>query len=59
MREIVTPSGDVYARVKLEDGKLMIQLCRGNANNLWIGMDAKVIPQLRSILAEAEFFKHL
>lgn len=59
MREIVTPSGDVYARVKLEDGKLMLQLCKGSAKDLWIQMDAKVIPQLRSILAEAEFFKHL
>jgi hypothetical protein len=59
MREIVTPSGEVYARVKLEDNKLMLQLCKGSARDLWIQMDAKVIPQLRNILAEADFFKHL
>lgn len=59
MREIKNPSGETYARVKVEDGKLMIQLAKGNYNNLWIHMDAKIIPQLRQILAEAEFLKYI
>lgn len=59
MREIITPSGEIYAKVKLEDGRLMLQLCKGSAKDLWIQMDAKVIPQLRTILAEADFFKTL
>ena len=59
MREITKPNGEVYARVKLEDGKLQLQLAAASKHNVWIHLDAKVIPQLRQILAEAEFFKHI
>lgn len=57
MREIVTPKGDVYARVEVNNGQLRIQLTQ--ANNIWIAMDEKVIPQLAALLKEAEFFKVL
>jgi hypothetical protein len=53
MREIVTPKGDIYARVEVRDGKLVIHMSTGYQ----VVMDAKVIPQLRQILTEAEFFK--
>lgn len=53
MREIVTPKGDVYARVEVCDGKLILHMKQGYK----VILDAKVIPQLRQILTEAEFFK--
>lgn len=53
MREIVTPTGDVYARVEVQSGKLIIHMKTGYQ----VVMDEKVIPQLRQILTEAEFFK--
>lgn len=57
MREITTPEGKIYARVEVDEKKLRIQLAQHN--NVWVQMDARVIPQLRQILAEAEFFKHI
>lgn len=59
MREILKPNGEVYARVKVEDGRFGIQLAQSSIKDAWIYMDAKVIPQLRQILAEAEFFKQI
>ena len=59
MREILDNSGNAYARVKIENGMLMIQLCKSSLPKAWITMDAKVIPQLRQLLTEAEFFKTL
>lgn len=57
MREIVTPEGRTYARVEVDESHLKIQLV--NAKGVWITMDKKVIPQLRQLLREAEFFKYL
>lgn len=53
MREIVTPKGDVYCKVEVRDGQLMITMKTG----FKVVLDARVIPQLRQILTEAEFFK--
>lgn len=53
MKDITTPTGDVYARVEVRDGKLIIHMKTGYQ----VVLDAKVIPQLRQILAEADFFK--
>lgn len=53
MREIVTPNGTIYAQVEVRDGKLIIHMKTGYK----VILDAKVIPQLRQILTEAEFFK--
>ena len=58
MKEIVKPNGEVYARVQVEDGQLRIQLVQAS-NQPTIVMDAKVIPQLRQILTEAEFLKYV
>lgn len=57
MREIVTPEGKIYAYVEVDEKHLKIQLV--NAQGVWITMDKKVIPQLRQLLTEAEFFKCL
>ena len=57
MREIVTPEGKIYARVVVDEHQLKIQLM--NAHGVWVTMDKKVIPQLRQLLTEAEFFKYL
>ncbi len=57
MREILKPSGEVYARVEVNEQQLRIQLAQHQ--NVWVVMDAKVIPQLSDILKEAIFFKHI
>ncbi len=57
MREIRMPNGEVYARIEVDERQLRIQLVRHD--NIWIVMDAKVIPQLSDILKEAIFFKHI
>jgi hypothetical protein len=57
MREIVTPDGKVYARIVVDEKHFKIQLA--NAHGVWVAMDKKIIPQLRQLLAEAEFFKFL
>jgi hypothetical protein len=53
MREIVTPAGDVYCTVEVKDGKLIFTLREGYK----VLLDSKIIPQLKQILNEAEFFK--
>lgn len=58
MRDIVKPNGEVYARVHVVDGQLRIQLTQTESQPTII-MDAKIIPQLRQILAEAEFLKYV
>jgi len=57
MREILKPDGEVYARVEVDEQQLRIQLAQHQ--NVWVVMDAKVIPQLSDILKEAIFFKHI
>lgn len=57
MREIRKPNGEVYARVEVNEQYLRIQLAQ--YHNVWVVMDAKVIPQLSNILKEAEFFKYI
>ena len=57
MREILKPNGEVYARVVVDEQNLKIQLAQ--YKNIWVVMDAKVIPQLSDILKEAVFFKHI
>lgn len=58
MRDIVKPDGEVYARVNVENGQLRIKLMQTPSQPVVV-MDAKVIPQLRQILAEAEFLKYI
>lgn len=59
MREIVKPDGTVYAYVSLENGQLLIKLNQGKHKGLGINLDAKIVPQLRQILAQAEFLNHV
>ena len=59
MKQIVKPNGDVYARVKVEDGMLQIQLCQSSIPDSWITMDSKIIPQLRQIFTEAEILNYV
>jgi len=58
MRDIVKPNGEVYAKVYVEGGLLKIQLMQ-TAHQPIIVMDAKVIPQLRQLLTEAEFLNYI
>lgn len=58
MRDIVKPDGEVYARVNVENGQLRIKLMQTSSQPVVV-MDAKVIPQLRQILTEAEFLKYI
>lgn len=53
MREIVKPDGKVYCTVEVKHGHLIFTLQSGCK----VLLDAKVIPQLKQILTEAEFFK--
>lgn len=58
MRDIIKPNGEVYARVHVENGQLKIKLMQTPSQPVVV-MDAKVIPQLRQILTEAEFLKYV
>lgn len=55
MRKIVTPKGEVYCGVEVREGKLKFYLKNGAV----VILDAQIIPQLKDILAEAEFFKSI
>jgi len=57
MREITRSNGEVYCYVSVEDGRLRFKLNSGSAKGYEVVLDAKIIPQLRAILAEADFFK--
>jgi len=57
MREIRDTKGEVYLRVEANERHLRLQIA--NYHNLWVVLDARVIPQLASLLKEAEFFKTL
>lgn len=57
MREIRNNKGEVYLRVEVNERHLRLQIA--NYHNLWVVLDSKVIPQLASLLKEAEFFKAL
>ncbi len=59
MKEILRPNGEVYMYVSVEDGQLRLKLNAGNAKGIEVRMDAKVIPELRQILTEAEFLKYI
>ena len=59
MRAIVKPDGTVYCFVSLEDGSLLIKLNQDKHKGLGIRLDAKIIPQLRQLLNEAEFLNYL
>lgn len=56
MRDILKSNGEVYAKVWADTNTLQIKLMQ-SVPQVTIIMDVKVIPQLRQILAEAEFFK--
>ncbi len=45
--------------VSVEDGQLRLKLNSGNVKGVEIRMDAKVIPELRQILTEAEILNCL
>ena len=55
MRPIVRPDGTTYCEVEVRDGKLNLYLRNGTV----VVLDAKIVPQLRQLLAEAEFLKCL
>jgi hypothetical protein len=59
VREIIKPNGQVYARVKVEEGMLKIQLAQSSIPDCWINMDAKIIPELKQILMEAEILNYV
>lgn len=59
MREIVKPNGEVYALVEVQDGLLQITPKQGTGKDTTLILDAKIIPQLRQILNEADFFKNV
>ncbi len=59
MREIVNFKGETYCYVTVEDGKLLFKLNSGDHKGMTIQFDARIIPQLRQILAEAEFFNYV
>lgn len=59
MKEIIKPDGSVYAYVSVENGNLLIKLNQGKHKGLGINLDAKIIPQLRKILAQAEILNHI
>ena len=59
MREIATPTGEVYCFVEVKDGSLRIRINQGSSKGYEFRLDEKIIPQLRNILAEYEFFKSI
>ncbi len=59
MKEIRRPDGSVYAFVSVEEGTLVIKLNQGKHKGLALQLDAKIIPQLRTILAQAEILKQI
>jgi hypothetical protein len=59
LREIKRKDGSVYLYVIVEDGKLRLKPNSGTAKGIEIVMDAKVIPELRQILTEAEILKYI
>lgn len=59
MREIITPTGEVYAMISVDERSLLIELNQGTGKGYIIKLDKAVIPQLKTFLAEAEFFKCL
>jgi len=59
MREIIKSNGEVYMEVEVKDGFLKLKCLQGTAANLTYEVDAKIIPQLRQILTEAEFLKYI
>ena len=58
LREIIKPNGEVYAKVAVENGQLRIQLTQAPHQPVVV-FDAKVIPQLRQILTQAEFLNYV
>ena len=59
MKQIVKPNGQPYMEVEVKDGFLKLKCLQGTAANLTYQVDAKIIPQLRQILTEAEFLKYI
>lgn len=59
MREILIPDGQPYMKVSLDKNNLELLLCHGRFAGTQIRLDPKIIPQLRQLLTEAEFFKAL
>ena len=59
MREILKPDGEVYAWVSVEDGLLKLKMNQGTAKGLTVQLDAKIVPQLRQILTEAEILNYV
>ena len=59
MREIKKPNGEVYCYVSVDHDLLKIKLNQGTGAGMIVQLDAKIVPQLRQILAEAEFLKYI
>lgn len=59
MRSIDRPNGEAYMYVSVEDNRLKLKLNHGSHKGMILELDAKIIPQLRQILQEAEFFNYV
>lgn len=59
MRAINRPNGEAYCYVSVENNRLRFKLNHGDHKGMIIEFDAKIIPELRQILQEAEFFKYV
>lgn len=59
MRAITKPNGEVYCWIAVEQGQLRIKMNQGTAKGVTLHLDAKVIPQLKQILKEAEFLQEV
>ena len=59
LKEIYKTDGEVYCFVSVEKGLLTIKLNDGPGKGYSVVLDAKIVPQLRQALTEAEFFKYV
>ena len=59
MREIYKPDGEIYCFVSVNNGLLKIKLNQGTGKGYEVRLDEKIIPQLKQVLTEAEFFKNV
>ena len=59
MKELYKPTGEVYCFVSVSNGLLKIKLNDGPGKGYSVVLDAKIVPQFRQALTEAEFFKVL
>lgn len=59
MRPIIKPNGEIYCWVEVSDNILKIKLNNGSSKGMILHLDAKIIPQLKQILTEAEILNYV